>query len=59
MKSPRLTISTQAKQIWQDSYAVAYTMNQAAAGHGKGPKSTPIYSSGKLYSWHHRRSVLL
>jgi len=38
------------KTIWQDSYPVAYTMNQAAAGHGKGPKSTPVYSNGKLYT---------
>jgi outer membrane protein assembly factor BamB len=25
-------------------------MNPAAAGHGKGPKSTPVYSNGKLYT---------
>jgi outer membrane protein assembly factor BamB len=38
------------KTIWQDSYPIAYTMNPAAAGHGKGPKSTPVYSNGKLYT---------
>ena len=38
------------KTLWQDSYAVAYTMNPAATGHGKGPKSTPIVSNGKLYT---------
>lgn len=38
------------KQLWQDSYAVAYTMNPAAMGHGKGPKSTPVCSNGKLYT---------
>lgn len=38
------------KQLWQDSYAVAYTMNPAATGHGKGPKSTPVYHNGKLYT---------
>jgi outer membrane protein assembly factor BamB len=38
------------KTIWRDSYPVAYTMNPAATGHGKGPKSTPVYSDGKLYT---------
>ncbi|MBS1788890.1 MAG: PQQ-like beta-propeller repeat protein [Acidobacteria bacterium] len=38
------------KSLWQDSYPVAYTMNPAATGHGKGPKSTPIVSGGKLYT---------
>lgn len=39
------------KTKWQDSYPVAYTMNSAATGHGKGPKSTPVYSNGKLYTF--------
>jgi len=38
------------KTIWQDSFPIAYTMHHAAAGHGKGPKSTPVYSSGRLYT---------
>jgi outer membrane protein assembly factor BamB len=38
------------KAAWQDSYPVAYTMNPAATGHGKGPKSTPVFSGGKLYT---------
>lgn len=38
------------KSIWQDKYPVSYTMNSAATGHGKGPKSTPVYSNGKLYT---------
>ena len=38
------------KQLWQDSYPVAYTMNPAATGHGKGPKSTPVFANGKLYT---------
>ena len=38
------------KPLWQDGYAVSYTMNPAATGHGKGPKSTPVFSNGKLYT---------
>jgi outer membrane protein assembly factor BamB len=38
------------KTLWQDAYAAAYTMNPAATGHGKGPKSTPVVSNGKLYT---------
>jgi outer membrane protein assembly factor BamB len=38
------------KSLWQDSYAVEYTMNSAATGHGKGPKSTPAFNDGKLYT---------
>lgn len=38
------------KQIWQDTYPVAYTMNPAATGHGKGPKSTPVVTGGRLYT---------
>jgi outer membrane protein assembly factor BamB len=38
------------KQLWRASYAVAYTMNEAAVGHGKGPKSTPVVAGGKLYT---------
>ena len=38
------------KTLWQDGYAAAYTMNSAATGHGKGPKSTPVVSNGKLYT---------
>ncbi|MGH9836243.1 MAG: PQQ-binding-like beta-propeller repeat protein [Blastocatellia bacterium] len=38
------------KTLWQDSYPVAYAMNPAATGHGKGPKSTPVLSNGKLYT---------
>lgn len=36
--------------LWTDSHPVSYMMNPAALGHGKGPKSTPVISGGKLYS---------
>jgi outer membrane protein assembly factor BamB len=38
------------KVLWQDSYLVEYTMNPAAHGHGKGPKSTPAFNDGELYT---------
>ena len=38
------------KLLWKDSYATPYTMNPAAASHGKGPKSTPVVQGGKLYT---------
>ena len=38
------------KQLWRDSYPAPYTMNPAAASHGKGPKSTPVLHEGKLYT---------
>jgi outer membrane protein assembly factor BamB len=38
------------KAVWQDTYPAAYTMNPAAMGHGKGPKSTPVIANGRLYT---------
>ena len=38
------------KQMWRDSYPTPYTMNPAAVSHGKGPKSTPVVSAGKVYT---------
>ena len=38
------------KPVWQETYVVPYTMNPAAVQHGKGPKSTPVISDGKLYT---------
>ena len=39
------------KQLWRATYPAAYTMNPAATGHGKGPKSTPVVSGGKLFTF--------
>ena len=39
------------KQLWRASYPAAYTMNPAATGHGKGPKSTPVVSVGKVFTF--------
>lgn len=36
--------------VWRTAYPQAVTMHPAAARHGLGPKSTPIFSNGRLYS---------
>lgn len=36
---------------WKQQYAAPYKMNDAAVAHGEGPKSTPLYSNGKLYTF--------
>jgi outer membrane protein assembly factor BamB len=37
-------------RLWQTAYPAPFTMNSAAAPHGQGPKSTPVFNNGKLYS---------
>ncbi len=39
---------TTGKEVWKQSYPAPYEMNPAARGHGKGPKSTPVWSGGLL-----------
>lgn len=36
--------------IWRQSYAAPYTMNPAAASHGKGVKSTPVVEGGRVFT---------
>jgi outer membrane protein assembly factor BamB len=38
------------KVVWQNGYPAPFTMNPAAASHEKGPKSTPAFANGKLYT---------
>ncbi len=38
------------KEIWQRSYSAPFEINPLAAGHGKGPKSTPVVADGRLYT---------
>jgi outer membrane protein assembly factor BamB len=42
---------TTGKIVWHQSYAAPYTMTPAAAWHGEGPKSTPLFNEGKLYTF--------
>jgi outer membrane protein assembly factor BamB len=41
---------TTGKEIWKTGYAAPFRMNPAAARHGEGPKSTPAFANGKLYT---------
>lgn len=42
---------TTGTTLWQQDLAVAYTINSAAYGHGKGPKSTPLVQGDLLYTF--------
>src|ERR1022692_1543032 len=42
---------SRGKILWRRSYAAPYEPVQSAARHGKGPKSTPLYYDGKLYTF--------
>lgn len=39
------------KVIWRSSEPIAYEMHEAARGHGKGPKSTPVIYKGNVYTF--------
>ena len=38
------------KVLWRTAYAAPFEMNSAAKVHGPGPKSTPVFFNGRLYS---------
>jgi outer membrane protein assembly factor BamB len=44
-----LNADTGAK-IWDSSYQATFTVSPAAARHEKGPKSTPTFAAGKLFT---------
>jgi len=39
------------KELWRSAQPISYTMHEAATGHGKGPKSTPVVSNGNVYTF--------
>jgi outer membrane protein assembly factor BamB len=39
------------KVLWRQSYPAPYEPVKSAARHGKGPKSTPLYYDGRLYTF--------
>jgi outer membrane protein assembly factor BamB len=39
------------RRVWRQSYPAPYEMNPAARGHGKGPKSTPAWANGRLFTF--------
>jgi outer membrane protein assembly factor BamB len=38
------------KVIWRTSYSAPFQMNPATARHGPGPKSTPTFANGRLFT---------
>jgi outer membrane protein assembly factor BamB len=38
------------KVLWRTGYPAPFEMDKSAAPHGPGPKSTPVYADGKLFS---------
>jgi outer membrane protein assembly factor BamB len=38
------------KVVWETGHAAPFTMMSATVQHGPGPKSTPIFNNGRLYS---------
>src|SRR5882672_8351896 len=38
------------KVVWETSYPAPFNMNPATARHGPGPKSTPTYADGRLFT---------
>jgi outer membrane protein assembly factor BamB len=38
------------KVVWQTSYPAPFKMNPATGRHGPGPKSTPTYANGRLFT---------
>jgi outer membrane protein assembly factor BamB len=42
--------AVQGRILWQSRYAAPHRIAQGAGDHGQGPKSTPLYYQGKLFT---------
>jgi outer membrane protein assembly factor BamB len=42
--------ATSGKTLWETAYPAPYKMNPATRNHGQGPKATPLYQEGKLFT---------
>jgi outer membrane protein assembly factor BamB len=42
---------TTGRQLWQTAYDAPYEVNPAAARHGQGPKSTPAFDGGRVFTF--------
>jgi outer membrane protein assembly factor BamB len=42
--------ASSGKALWQTRYPAPFTMDKAAAPHGPGPKSTPAFADGRLFT---------
>jgi outer membrane protein assembly factor BamB len=42
--------ATSGKTIWRTAYAAPFAMNSSTSRHGAGPKSTPTFADGRLFS---------
>jgi outer membrane protein assembly factor BamB len=46
----RAVDAASGKQIWRAAYPAQFTMSPATRQHGPGPKSTPTYANGRLFT---------
>ena len=40
----------EGSEIWSESYEAPFTVESAARSHGSGPKSTPVYADGRVFT---------
>ena len=43
--------SATGRELWQHSYPAPYRVNTAARAHGPGPKASPAYANGRLFTF--------